>query len=195
VVSPLTDLPDPLRRTPFGHPAASRWIKLAIVVLAVLAVAGYLATGGAQPKDPFLAGSRVAGFDEVMLTVKVVATGSTVAAGDHCSLFATTPQQIATGMMRKKDFSGYAAMAFRFPADTTTLFYNRSVPIALTVAWFAADGHFVGSKDLEPCPDMEGCPTIAAPEAFRSVVEVEKGGLARLGLGTGSSITLTPGCS
>ena len=190
----LTQVPESLRTTPLAHPSASRWVKVAVSVLAVLAAAGLLAKGGAQPKDPYLAGSRVPGFDEATLTVKAVATGSTVAAGDHCSLFATTPQQQATGMMRKTSFSGYAAMAFRFPADTTTLFYNRDVPIALSVAWFAASGRFVGSKDLEPCPDVEGCPTIASPEAFRYAVEVGKGGLAGLGLGAGSSISVSPGC-
>jgi uncharacterized membrane protein (UPF0127 family) len=194
VNDPLIDLPEPLRGTPLAHPAAARWTKVVIVVLAVLAVAVFLAVGGAQPKDPYLAGSRVAGFDEATVTVQKVVTGSTVAPGDHCTLLATTPEQILEGMMRKKDFADYAAMAFRFPTDTKTLFYNRSVPIALTVAWFAADGHFVGAKDLEPCPDMEGCPTIASPEAYRSVIEVEKGGLGRLGLGAGSSITVTPGC-
>lgn len=190
----MTSVPESLRHTPLGQPSLARWVKVAIGVLAFAGIAGLLAAGGAQPKDPYLATSRVPGFDEATLTVKTVATGSSAAPGDHCTLLATTPEQISTGMMRKSTFSGYAGMAFRFPADTRTLFYNRSVPIALTVAWFAADGRFIDAKDLEPCPDVEGCPTIASPEPFRSVIEVEKGGLARLGLGPGSVIQLTPGC-
>jgi uncharacterized membrane protein (UPF0127 family) len=191
----LTELPEQLRSTPLAHRHAARWVSIGVGVLAALAVAGFLATGGAQPKDPYLASSRVPGFDEATLTVKTVVAGSTVAAGDHCSLFATTPQQVSTGMMRKKDFAGYASMVFRFQADTNTLFYNRAVPIPLTVAWFAADGRFVGAKDLEPCPDVEGCPTIASPEAFRYAVEVGKGHLGDLGLGAGSIISVAPGCS
>jgi len=191
----LTQIPEPLRATPLGHPEASGWTKVANAVLAILAVAGFLTVGGSQPKDPYLANSRMAGFDEATLSITAVTTGSTVSPGDSCALLATTPQQITTGMMRQRDFAGYSAMVFRFPADTTTLFYNRAVPIALSVAWFGSDGRFISTRDLEPCADMEGCPTIAAPEAFRSVVEVEKDGLARLGLGAGSSIMITPGCS
>jgi uncharacterized membrane protein (UPF0127 family) len=190
----LTDLPEALRATPLGHNKAPAVVKVVIGVLAVLAVGSCLAKGGAQPKDPYLATGRVPGFDEATLTVRVTTPGSTVAPGDHCSLFATTPEQHSTGMMRKSDFAGYASMVFQWREDTNTPFYNRRVPIALTVAWFAADGRFVDAKDLEPCPDIEGCPTIASPNAFRYAVEVGKGHLGDLGLGAGSVISVSPGC-
>ncbi len=63
------------------------------------------------------------------------------------------------------------------------------------MAWFDREGRWLGSRDLEPCPDMEGCPTIAAPAPFRFAVEVEKGGLSRLGLGPGSQIAFADGCA
>lgn len=136
----------------------------------------------------------VPGFGEGTLRVLVVSPGTGLSPADHCSLLAATPAQQARGMMTRRDFAGYASMVFPYDRDVTYAFYNRNVPMALTVAWFAGDGRWLGSKDLEPCPDAEGCPTISPPAPFRTAVEVEKGGLGRLGLGPGSQIGFTPGC-
>ncbi len=163
--------------------------------LAALAVASLFAVGGAQPADPFLATSRVVGFDEGTLKVMVAAQGSTTPVADYCALLASTPAQQAKGLMTRRDLAGYAAMAFRYAQDVDVLFYNRNVPMALTVAWFDREGRWISSRDLEPCPDTDGCPTIAAPVDFRFVVEVEKGGLSRLGLGPGSQIGVVNGCT
>jgi uncharacterized membrane protein (UPF0127 family) len=127
--------------------------------------------------------------------VVTVAPDSSRSPAEHCALVAATAQQRARGMMTRNDFGGYAAMVFPFSDDVSSRFYNRNVPIALTVAFFDAQGRWVGSDDLEPCPDMEGCPTIGAPAPFRYAVEVERGGLADLGLGPGSQIAFSPrGC-
>jgi len=162
--------------------------------LAAVAVASLFAVGGSRPADPHLARSRVQGFDEGTLKVVSVTQGATSPTATYCSLLAGTPAQHARGLMTRRDLAGYAAMAFRFTEDVDVLFYNRNVPMALTVAWFDREGRWVGSRDLEPCPDIEGCPTIAAPVPFRYVVEVERGGLARLGLGPGSQIMVSSGC-
>jgi uncharacterized membrane protein (UPF0127 family) len=164
------------------------WILAAAAILALFPV------GGAQPTDPYLAGSRVPGFDEGTLKVLVAAQGSTTSIADYCALLASTPAQQAKGLMTRRDLAGYAAMVFRYTQDVDVLFYNRNVPIALTVAWFDREGRWIGSRDLEPCPDVVGCPTIAAPVDFRYAVEVEKGGLSRLGLGPGSQIAVANGC-
>ena len=177
-----------------GRPSARRWLRWAVMALAAAAVASLFAIGGSRPADPSFAGSRVQGFDEGTLKVLAPAPGSSSAVADYCSLLASTPTQHARGLMGRRDLAGYAAMAFRWPEDVDVLFYNRSVPMALTVAWFDRDGRWIGSRDLDPCPDVEGCPTIAAPVPFRYVVEVEKGGLSRLGLGPGSQIAVTTGC-
>lgn len=190
----LLEMPAPLATSPLDRPRAATWVRRAVVALAALATAGLFTVGGAQPADPYLASSRVPGFDEGTLKVLVAALGSTTPAADHCALLAITPAQQAKGLMTRRDLAGYAAMAFRYAEDVDVLFYNRNVPMALTVAWFDREGRWIGSRDLEPCPDMEGCPTIASPVDFRHVVEVEKGGLSRLGLGPGSQISVTNGC-
>jgi len=190
----MLELPSPVATTPLGHPAARRWVGRAVWALAALSVATLFTVGGAQPADPYLATSRVSGFDEATLKVLAAAQGSGNPIADYCALLAITPAQQAKGLMTRRNLAGYAAMAFRYNADVDALFYNRNVPMALTVAWFDREGRWIGSRDLEPCPDMEGCPTIAAPVPFRYVIEVEKGGLSRLGLGPGSQIAVNNGC-
>jgi uncharacterized membrane protein (UPF0127 family) len=133
------------------------------------------------------------GFGEGSLRVVAVAQGSRRSPAEHCSLLAATAAQQARGMMTRHDLGGYAAMVFPYDRDVSARFYNRNVPMALTVAFFDGDGRWLGSQDLEPCPDMEGCPTVGAPAPFRYAVEVEKGGLSRLGLGPGSQIAFSPG--
>ena len=190
----LLELPTPLEASPLARPDARKWVGRAVWALAALTLAGLFAVGGSQPADPYLATSKVSGFDEGTLQVLVAAQGSTTPIGQYCALLATTAAQHARGLMTRRDLGGYAAMAFRWAEDVDVLFYNRNVPMALTVAWFDREGRWIGSRDLASCPDMEGCPTIAAPSPFRYVVEVEKGGLSRLGLGPGSQIAVSNGC-
>ena len=190
----LTELPPALAPSPLARPETRTWVRRAVWALAVLAVAALFTVGGSQPADPYLAASRVPGFDEATLKVLVAAQGSSTPIADYCALLASTPAQHARGLMTRRDLAGYAAMAFRWTEDVDVLFYNRNVPMALSVAWFDREGRWLGSRDLESCPDMEGCPTIAAPADFRYAVEVEKGGLSRLGLGPGSQIAVTNGC-
>jgi len=192
---PLLELPAPLASSALGGPGARKWLGRVVWVLLVVAVASLFAVGGSQPKDPYLLGRQpLAGFDQGTLKVLTVASGSSLSPADHCSLLARTPAQQARGLMTRRDLAGYASMVFAYARDVDALFYNRNVPMALTVAWFDREGRWLGSRDLEPCPDMDGCPTIAAPSAFRSAVEVEKGGLSRLGLGPGSQIAFSEGC-
>jgi len=188
------ELPPSLSDSPLGRPHARRWVKWLVLGLMGLALASLFAIGGSKPRDPHLAGSRVQGFDEGTLRVLAVTQGSARPAATYCALLADTPGQHERGLMTRRDLAGYAAMAFRFAEDVDVLFYNRNVPMALTVAWFDREGRWIGSHDLEPCPDMEGCPTIVAPGRFRYVVEVERDGLSRLGLGPGSQIAVSGGC-
>ena len=111
-----------------------------------------------------------------------------------CALLAETAQQRARGLMGRRDLAGYDAMLFRFEADTTGQFYMRNVPVPLSIAWFAADGRFVSSADMAPCPDMDGCPTYGASGPYRFAVEVLQGGLGSLGIGNGSVLTVNGAC-
>lgn len=193
---PLQEFASRLSSSALGQPRTATWLRRVVWLLAAAAVASLFAVGGAQPEDPsFFARRPVPGFDEVTLKVLTLASGSTLSPSEQCSLLAATPVQLATGLTGRRDLSGYASMVFRYAQDVDALSYNRNVPLALTVAWFDREGRWLGSRDLEPCPDMEGCPTIAAPAPFRYAIKVEKGGLSRLGLGPGSQIAVADGCA
>ena len=190
----LTELPSPLAGSPLAGPHARKWVGRGVWVLAVLAVCGMLTVGGAQPADPYLATSRVAGFDEGTLKVLVAAQGSATPIADYCTLLATRAAQHERGLVGRRDLAGYSAYVRRYDQDVDVLVYNRNVPMALSVAWFDKEGRWIGSRDLEACPDIDGCPTVAAPVDFRYVVQVPKGGLSALGLGPGSQIAIANGC-
>ena len=138
--------------------------------------------------------ASVPGFGEVAFKV-TPAGGDPASAPQFCALLAENEQQRARGLMGRRDLAGYDAMVFRFASDTTGAFYMRNVPVALSIAWFAADGRFVSSTDMAPCPDQEGCPTYAPPEPYRLALEVLKGGLGRLGVAEGSVPTVGGACN
>ncbi len=163
-------------------------VGVALLLLGAAVVAALVVPSRFDRRTP------IPGFGEGTLRVLVVAPGSRRSPAEHCSLMAATAAQQARGLMTRRNLGGYASMVFRYTDDVAFSFYNRNVPIALTVAWFDGEGRWLGSKDLEPCPDMEGCPTIAPPAPFRYAVEVERGGLSRLGLGPGSQIAFSDGC-
>lgn len=94
--------------------------------------------------------------------------------------------------MGRTDLAGYDAMVFRFDADSSAPFYNKDVPMPLTVAWFDAAGVLVGTAELAVCPNA--CPTVAPPVPYRLALEVRRGGLHRLGVGQGSALYVGGGC-
>ena len=133
------------------------------------------------------------GFGQVAFKV-VPPGGNPATTAERCALLAETEQQQARGLMGFRDLAGYDGMLFRFGSDTTGGFYMRNVPVALSIAWFAADGGFVSSTDMAPCPNQDGCPTYAPPEPYRLALEVLQGGLGPLGVAEGSVLAVGGAC-
>jgi len=104
-------------------------------------------------------------------------------------LVASTERQRQHGLMGRRELGSDDGMLFVFPGDTATSFYMRGTPLPLTVAWFAADGSFLGSADMKPCADRPGCKLYPPPSVYRTALEVEQGRLAGLGIGPGSRLT------
>ncbi len=95
------------------------------------------------------------------------------------------------GLMEQTDLRGYDGMIFRFPSPTTGRFFMRNTRIPLSIAFFDADGRFVSSADMQPCPDdVDRCPTYGADRPYVHAIEVPLGGLDRLGIGPGSVLSL-----
>jgi len=112
-----------------------------------------------------------------------------------CALLANTEAQRGLGLMNRRDLAGYDAMVFLWPAPTTEAFYMKNTIIPLSVAWFDQSTHFVSETDMAPCPpEIVSCPLFSASAPYTVAIEVPQGGLARLGISPGSSITLGGPC-
>ena len=184
-------------------PIGRRWLGRAIWTLAAIGLIAALVVGADRPADPRLLDphavaltqahsrpSRVAGFNAVGFRVIQSSAGGTGRPG--CALLADTPARQAQGMMGRHDLGGYDAMIFRFPADTSSEFYNQGVPIPLSLAWFDGSGAFIAQTDLAVC--SKACPRIPPKEAFRLALETPKGGQHRLGIGAGSVLLVGGSC-
>jgi hypothetical protein len=130
--------------------------------------------------------TAVPGFGEVSFKV---GTGPNL-----CALLARTAAQQARGLMARTDLAGHVGMLFVFPTDTQQTFYMRNTPMPLSIAWFDSGGRFVSATDMTPCADRPDCPNYAAAAAYRYALEVPRGGLPGLGIGSGSTITVGGGC-
>ena len=185
-------------------PARWRWRVGTALVLAV--VVFLVVRGSNRPEDPELAppatttaegkqagdGARdpLDGFDEVAFRISPEGAD----ASTWCALLAEELEQRQQGLSDQDDLRGYEAMVFRFDELSTTRFTMQDTRIPLSIAFFDADGAFVSSRDMDPCPpDSTTCPTYAAEAPFLHALEVEQGGLAALGIGPGSRLSFPDG--
>jgi uncharacterized protein len=111
-----------------------------------------------------------------------------------CVLVAATAAQRERGLMEVTDLKGYKGMLFVWEADTGGGFWMRNTPTPLSIAWFAADGSFVSSAEMEPCGDSDNCPTYNPDGDYRFALETFQGDLAALGAGPGSKLTVGGTC-
>lgn len=134
---------------------------------------------------PTASEQRVAlpGFGEVVVQVR---TADGVV--EWCVLLAETAAQTQRGLMEvtDADLGGYDGMLFRFTEARGGGFYMRNTPLPLEIAYLAADGAVVGIREMEPCDDVDGCPTYppdSGGEFLRAVeVPVAAGGVRALGI-------------
>jgi hypothetical protein len=131
-----------------------------------------------------------------VITITVTRPDGTVE--QHCVWLADDEASRERGLMGVSDsgLGGRPGMLFRFPADTTTAFWMKDTLLPLSIAWFDADGAFVSSTDMPPCPAGTGtCPSYPAARPYRLALEVPLGGLEPLGLETGSSLRAGGACA
>jgi uncharacterized membrane protein (UPF0127 family) len=154
---------------------------------------GAPAAGGAALAEPPGPAERdlLAGFGEV--AIAITAPDGTVTG--WCVLVAATHDQRARGLMEVTDLGGYAGMVFVYAADSEGGFYMRNTPTPLSIGWFDADGALVSASDMEPCPDIDGCPTYHPEGPYRFALEVPQGDLEQLGATEGSRLALGGSCA
>ena len=108
---------------------------------------------------------------------------------EFCVWSADTAPLRSRGLMFVTDLGEADAMAFRYPTPHTGTFWMKNTVLPLSIAFFAPDGEFIASFDMEPCR-ADPCPNYRTPENFQVAVEVPQGDLARLGLVEGSILQL-----
>lgn len=128
------------------------------------------------------------GFGEVLVTI-TDADGDTCEA---CLLAATDAAQRERGLMEVTDpeLGGYDGMLFEYPEPITGAFWMRNTPMALSIAYFDEDRALVSAAHMEPCGDVDTCPTYASNGPFRYALEVPRGELGDLLVTPGSTFTI-----
>ena len=176
-----------LDRIPTEHGA--EWVRRAIWTVFVLSLLGLVVRGGSSPADPYLDTTGripLADLEEIAFEV----TSPTGAVAVWCAMLAESEEQRQTGLMNQRDLRGYDAMVFRYPAPANGAFHMKSTLIPLAVAFFGADGGFLGAHGMDPCPpDTIDCPSYPSPAPFLHALEVPRGGLGRLGIGPGATLS------
>jgi uncharacterized protein len=112
--------------------------------------------------------------------------------GERCEIcvwLADTAAQRSRGLMFVTDLGAADAMAFRYPEPRTGSFWMKDTILALSIAFFAPDGTYMTSFDMEPCI-TPSCPNYATPVDFLIAVEVPQGDLSDLGIGPGSTLAI-----
>ncbi|HVA73710.1 MAG TPA: DUF192 domain-containing protein [Acidimicrobiales bacterium] len=178
-----------------------RVLRRAAWALVALGVVAFLIVGAKRPANPYLlapdgrlSAQGLPGFATARLAV-------TPGYGLHapsgaCVLVASTSAQQSVGLMGQTSLHGFAGMAFRFSHPAETNFYMKDTLIPLTVAWFGADGGYLVSVDMKPCPTTQSiCPTYGPGVPYQLALEVPQGKLGSLGIGPGSVLHLGGSCS
>jgi uncharacterized membrane protein (UPF0127 family) len=85
---------------------------------------------------------------------------------------ADSPQERATGLMRREEVPPGTGMIFYFDEPVQTKFYMFDVPVPLK-AVFVREGEVVHSVVMPPCeePEPGDCPLYGPHEPFDTVVE------------------------
>jgi uncharacterized membrane protein (UPF0127 family) len=111
-----------------------------------------------------------------------------------CLWVADSDAERARGLMQVEDLEGADGMLFVYDRPTNSAFWMKDTLLPLSIAYFDADGRYVGSQDMEPCPPGTDCPVYPPPDEFLLAVEVPQGRLGDLSLASGHRIELGEPC-
>lgn len=149
--------------------------------------------------DPTAADATTSATSEVVVADVVVPVGFdrttariTEADGTICEIcvwVADTASQRSAGLMFVTDLGDADAMAFVYPRPRTGTFWMKNTLLPLSIAFFAPDGTFISSFDMEPCV-TDDCPNYRTADNFLVAVEVPQGELGAVGLVAGSTLEL-----
>jgi len=167
------------------------WVAAAALVVAGCSSSDDAANRASSSTSTAASGGRApwGGFGEAVLEVRTPDNFF-----EWCVLVAATEAQRQRGLMDAPDaeLGGYDGMLFVFPDDSIGGFWMKDTEVPLSLAYLDADGYVVSSVDMDPCePGTERCGSYPPDGAYRTALEVPKGGLADLGVTAEASVALT----
>jgi uncharacterized membrane protein (UPF0127 family) len=113
---------------------------------------------------------------------------------DVCMWLADDAVERGRGLMGVTDLGRPVGMAFVFAEPREGAFYMFGTPTPLSIAWFAPDGVFVSTSDMEPCTtEADSCERFFAAGEYKLAIEVFEGGLTGLGIGPGATAEVLAG--
>lgn len=102
----------------------------------------------------------------------------TVGGAEWLVAVADTPQERFQGLRRVADLGALDGMIFVYDAAVESAFTMRTVPMALEIGFFGADGVLFDVVRMEPCGDSDDCPLYRAEGPFQFAIETAAGGWA-----------------
>ena len=97
---------------------------------------------------------------------------------------ATTPEQMATGLMNRFSLKPDHGMLFAYERPEPIAFWMRNTYVALSIAFIGADGRILNIEDMQPQTDDSHWSKGAAQYAL----EMKKGWFAKRGIVAGARV-------
>jgi len=113
-------------------------------------------------------------------------TEAHLSVGGKClrTVITDSESERVAGLRQRSDLGPYDAMLFQFPGPTDVGFTMSTVPVALEIGFFSADGTRTSTRHMLPCPKAENeCPVYRADGRFEFAVETLGGKLPTGDLG------------
>jgi uncharacterized membrane protein (UPF0127 family) len=96
------------------------------------------------------------------------------------------------GLMGRTSLPSDAGMVFRFPEPTDAGFWMKDTPLALSIAFWGADGRIIAILDMEPCTD-DPCPVYRPGASYETALEMRRGWFDEHGVEIGDRVELIDG--
>lgn len=101
---------------------------------------------------------------------------------------ARTPQQMATGMMFRREMGTHEGMLFAYDNPAVHCFWMRNTLLPLSIAFIADDGSIVNIADMQPQSDQSHC----AAKPVRFALEMNQGWFAKRNIQPGFKLKGAP---
>jgi uncharacterized protein len=173
------------------HLSRGRWVRVAALALSAGVAAAGLTFALSAPNTTHAA-TDTSPAQEGYGLVTITITPPSTPPRTWRVWQADTTAKIERGLMGVTSLGGYPGMLFQFARPVALAFWMRSTGIALSIAFFNADGTMqTRTVDMAPCADSDQCPQYTASAPYLFALEVPRGRLPALGLVNGSRIEVS----